>query len=142
MAGTRATCVVPQVVIRTPPPSKPAPVQNPPSPPDFYSMLNLCNTAKAFPGTSTDHTRFLGTISWQFADQADFPVLADQKGLFDALSTILPLLNRQADADSGDIKAFFALANAIVQLELNCQEAQRQRDLQEVIFPLVLYSSV
>ncbi|KAG6881524.1 hypothetical protein C0993_001082, partial [Termitomyces sp. T159_Od127] len=67
----------------------------------------------------------------RFADQADFPVLADQKGLFDALSMILPLLNRQADADSGDIKAFFAFADAIVQLELNRREAQRQRDLQE-----------
>ncbi|KAG6874028.1 hypothetical protein C0993_000877, partial [Termitomyces sp. T159_Od127] len=67
----------------------------------------------------------------RFADQADFPVLADQKGLFDALSTILPLLNRQADADSGDVKAFFAFANAIVQLESNCREVQRQCDLQE-----------
>ncbi|KAG6898836.1 hypothetical protein C0993_003695 [Termitomyces sp. T159_Od127] len=139
MAGTRATHVVPQVVIQTAPPSKPAPVQNPPSPPDFYSMLKqavkwdsnqvilavlqrplfaqaiigLCNTAKAFPGTSADRTQFLGTISWL------------------ALSTILPLLDRQADADLGNVKAFFAFANAIVQLELNCREAQRQRDLQE-----------
>ncbi|KAG6874851.1 hypothetical protein C0993_011940, partial [Termitomyces sp. T159_Od127] len=67
----------------------------------------------------------------RFVDQADFPVLADQKGLFDALSTILLLLDRQADADLGNVKAFFAFANAIVQLELNCWEAQRQRDLQE-----------
>ncbi|KAG6894827.1 hypothetical protein C0993_010654 [Termitomyces sp. T159_Od127] len=143
-------------------PSKPAPVQNPPSPPNFYSMLKravkqnsnqvilavlqrllfaqavigLCNTAKAFPGTSTDRTRFLSTIGWRFADQADFPVLADQKGLFDTLSIILPLLDRHADADSGDVKAFFAFANAIVQLELNRREAQRQHNLQEAIFPL------
>ncbi|KAG6872008.1 hypothetical protein C0993_002510 [Termitomyces sp. T159_Od127] len=32
MAGTRATRVVPQVVIRTPPPPKPAPI-------DFYALL-------------------------------------------------------------------------------------------------------
>ncbi|KAG6871705.1 hypothetical protein C0993_002886, partial [Termitomyces sp. T159_Od127] len=39
MAGNQATHVVPQVVIWTPPPFKPAPVQNPPSPPNFYGML-------------------------------------------------------------------------------------------------------
>ncbi|KAG6869785.1 hypothetical protein C0993_006017, partial [Termitomyces sp. T159_Od127] len=90
MAGTRATRAVPQVVIRTPPPSKPASVQKLPSPPDFYGMLKravkrdsnqvilavlqrplfaqavigLCNTAKAFPGTPADRTRFLGTTGW------------------------------------------------------------------------------
>ncbi|KAG6875072.1 hypothetical protein C0993_010986, partial [Termitomyces sp. T159_Od127] len=95
------------------------------------AVIGLCNTAKAFPGTSADRTQFLGTIGWRFADQADFPVLTDQKGLFNALSTILPLLDRQADADLGNVKAFFAFANAIVQLELNRWEAQRQRNLQE-----------
>ncbi|KAG6863706.1 hypothetical protein C0993_010578 [Termitomyces sp. T159_Od127] len=162
MAGSRATRAVPQVVIWMPPPSKLAPVQNPPSPPDFYGMLKramkrdsnqvilavlqrplfvqavigLCNTVKAFPGTPADHARFLGTTGWRFADQADFPILADQKGLFNALSMILPLLNRQAGVDLGNVKAFFAFANTIVQLELNHWQAQRQRDLQEAIFPL------
>ncbi|KAG6864071.1 hypothetical protein C0993_009456 [Termitomyces sp. T159_Od127] len=78
------------------------------------AIISLCNTAKAFPGTPADRTQFLGTTSWQFADQADFPVLANQKGLFDALSMILPLLDRQAGVDLGNIKAFFAFANAIV----------------------------
>ncbi|KAG6881062.1 hypothetical protein C0993_002998 [Termitomyces sp. T159_Od127] len=89
MAETRATCVVPQVVIRTPPPPKPASVQKLPSSPDFYGMLKrtvkrdsnqviltvlqhplfaqaiigLCNTAKAFPGTPADRICFLGTTS-------------------------------------------------------------------------------
>ncbi|KAG6880844.1 hypothetical protein C0993_004035, partial [Termitomyces sp. T159_Od127] len=77
----------------------------------------------------------------RFVDQADFLVLADQKGLFDALSMILPLLDCQAGADLGNVKAFFAFADAIVQLELNCQEAQQQRDLQEVIFFLLILQS-
>ncbi|KAG6883667.1 hypothetical protein C0993_004834 [Termitomyces sp. T159_Od127] len=102
------------------------------------AIIGLCNTAKAFPGTPTDHTQFLGTTGWRFANQADFLVLADQKGLFDALSMILPLLDHQAGVDLGNVKAFFAFANAIVQLELNRQEAQHQRNLQEAIFPLVL----
>ncbi|KAG6883647.1 hypothetical protein C0993_004923 [Termitomyces sp. T159_Od127] len=141
----------PQVVILTTPPH--------PSPLNFYGMLKqaikqetnqvilavlqhplfaqavigLCNTVKAFPGTPTDCTRFLGTTGWQFTDQANFPVLADQKGLFDTLSMIRSLLNCQAGIDSGDIKAFFSFADAIVQLESNCQEAQHQHDLQESI---------
>ncbi|KAG6875393.1 hypothetical protein C0993_009443 [Termitomyces sp. T159_Od127] len=128
-----------------------------PFPPDFYGMLkqamkknanqvilailqcplfaqaviNLCNTAKVFPGTPADHAQFLGMTSWCFVNQANFLILADQKGLFNTLSAILPLLNHQANVDSGDVKAFFAFANAIIQLKTDCQEAQCQWDLQE-----------
>ncbi|KAG6888150.1 hypothetical protein C0992_009494 [Termitomyces sp. T32_za158] len=122
------------------------------SPPDFYGMLKravkrdahqvilavlqrpafaqaaigLCNTAKAFPGTPADRARFLGTIGWRFADQADFPVLADQKGLHDALSAVLPCLDRQVADDSGDVKAFFAFADAIVAIEAGRREAHHK----------------
>ncbi|KAG6893043.1 hypothetical protein C0992_011468 [Termitomyces sp. T32_za158] len=95
------------------------------------AAIGLCGTAKAFPGTPADRARYLGTIGWRFADQADFPVLADQRGLFDALSATLPLLDRQAADDSSDVKAFFIFADAIIQIEGSRHEAQRQRDLEE-----------
>ncbi|KAG6873560.1 hypothetical protein C0992_008644 [Termitomyces sp. T32_za158] len=136
----------PQVIITTSPP-KPAP-----SPPDFYSLLNksvkrdahrvilavlqrpsfahaaigLCNTAKAFPGTPADRARFLSTVGWHFADQADFPVLADQKGLSETFTAILPLLDRRAAEESPDVKAFFTLADAIVAIEAARREAQQK----------------
>ncbi|KAG6875077.1 hypothetical protein C0993_010979 [Termitomyces sp. T159_Od127] len=135
--------IVPQVIIQMPPPPKPASMQKPPSPPDFYGMLKcaikqdtnqvilvvlqhplfaqavigLCNTAKAFSRTPTDHTWFLGTTGWQFANQANFTVLADQKGLFLALSAILPLLDRGAANDSIKVWAFFTFADAIIAIE-------------------------
>ncbi|KAG6885245.1 hypothetical protein C0993_004227, partial [Termitomyces sp. T159_Od127] len=64
------------------------------------AVIGLCNTAKAFPGTTADRTWFLDTTGWRFTDQADFPILADQKGLFIALSAILPLLDHGAANDS------------------------------------------
>ncbi|KAG6874117.1 hypothetical protein C0992_008038 [Termitomyces sp. T32_za158] len=148
----------PQVIITTTPPKPAASSPQPaPSPPDFYGMfkravkrdsnqvilavlqrpmfaqaaIGLCGTAKAFPGTPADRARYLGTIGWRFADQADFPVLADQRGLFDALSATLPLVDRQAADDSSDVKAFFTFADAIIQIEGSRREAQRQRDLEE-----------
>ncbi|KAG6894044.1 hypothetical protein C0992_007712 [Termitomyces sp. T32_za158] len=140
----------PQVLITTSPPKPASP------PPDFYSLLNksvkrdahrvilavlqrpsfahatigLCNTARAFPGTPADRARFLSTVGWHFADQADFPVLADQKGLSEAFSTILPLLDRRAAEESPDVKAFFTLADAIVAIEAGRREA-RQKELDE-----------
>ncbi|KAG6875768.1 hypothetical protein C0993_007495 [Termitomyces sp. T159_Od127] len=136
-------CVVPQVIIWTLPPPKPSLVQKPPSSPDFYSMLKrtmkqdtnqvilavlqcplfvqavigLCNMAKAFPRTPEDHTWFLGTTGWQFTDQAHFPILADQKGIFVALSAILPLLDHGATNNSVEVKAFFTFADMIIAIE-------------------------
>ncbi|KAG6882294.1 hypothetical protein C0992_012192, partial [Termitomyces sp. T32_za158] len=130
----------PQVIITTSPPKPALP------PPDFYSLLNksvkrdthrvilavlgLCNTAKAFPGTPADRARFLSTVGWHFADQADFPVLADQKGLSETFATILPLLDRRAAEESPDVKAFFTLADAIVAIEAGRREA-RQKEFEE-----------
>ncbi|KAG6884120.1 hypothetical protein C0992_006969 [Termitomyces sp. T32_za158] len=94
------------------------------------AVVGLCDTAKAFPGTPADRARFLGTIGWRFADQADFPVLADQKGLHDALSAVLTCLDRQAADDSGDVKAFFAFADAIVAIGAGRREA-RHKELKE-----------
>ncbi|KAG6884011.1 hypothetical protein C0992_007234, partial [Termitomyces sp. T32_za158] len=65
-----------------------------------------------------------------FADQADFPVLADQKGLPEAFSIILPLLDRCAAEEAPDVKAFFTLADAIVAIEAGHRKA-RQKELEE-----------
>ncbi|KAG6882982.1 hypothetical protein C0992_010066 [Termitomyces sp. T32_za158] len=65
-----------------------------------------------------------------FADQADFPVLADQKGLSETFSTILPLLDRRAADESPDVKAFFTLADAIIAIEAGRRVA-RQKEVEE-----------
>ncbi|KAG5348645.1 hypothetical protein C0989_009256 [Termitomyces sp. Mn162] len=143
----------PQVVITTSP--RPTPVRrHTPSPPDFYGMLQhavkrdahqvilavlqrplfaqavigLCNTAAAFSSTPADRARYLGSIGWNFADQADFPLLADQKGLYDALSATLDVLDRDAAADSAAVNSFFIFADAIIKTEDNRRELQRQRE--------------
>ncbi|KNZ82285.1 hypothetical protein J132_03801 [Termitomyces sp. J132] len=143
----------PQVVITTSP--RPTPVRrHTPSPPDFYGMLQhavkrdahqvilavlqrplfaqavigLCNTAAAFSSTPADHARYLGSIGWNFADQADFPLLADQKGLYNALSATLDVLDRDAAADSAAVNSFFIFADAIIKTEDNRRELQRQRE--------------
>ncbi|KAG6884262.1 hypothetical protein C0992_006646 [Termitomyces sp. T32_za158] len=126
---TAAKVPWPQVVISTVPP------QSASSPPDFYSMfkravkrdsqqvilavlqrptfaqaaIGLCNTAKAFPGTPANCARYLGTIGWRFADQANFP-----------------LLDCRAAEDSLEVKAFSTFADAIVTIENNRREARRK----------------
>ncbi|KNZ72550.1 hypothetical protein J132_02708 [Termitomyces sp. J132] len=123
--------VHPQVVITTSPRPTPAPCYMP-SPPDFYGMLQhaavigLCNTAAAFSSTPTDCARYLGSIGWTFTNQANFPLLADQKGLYDTLSATLDVLNCKAATDSAAINLFFVFANAIIKTENNCCELQRQ----------------
>ncbi|KNZ75835.1 hypothetical protein J132_01584 [Termitomyces sp. J132] len=143
----------PQVVITTSP--RPTPVRrHTPSPPDFYGMLQhavkrdahqvilavlqrplfaqavigLCNTAAAFSSTPADRARYLGSIGWNFTDQADFPLLADQKGLYNALSATLDVLDRDAAADSAAVNSFFIFADAIIKTEDNRRELQRQRE--------------
>ncbi|KAG5348844.1 hypothetical protein C0989_007821 [Termitomyces sp. Mn162] len=153
MPSSRVVC--PQVVITTSPRPTPAPRRTT-SPPNFYGMLQhavkhdanqvilavlqrpvfaqavigTCHTAKAFPGTPADHARFLGSFGWRFADQADFPLIANQAGLADTLSDMLPLLDRQAANDSPAVKDFFTFSDVIIQLEDNRREAQHQRELQ------------
>ncbi|KAG6894077.1 hypothetical protein C0993_012402, partial [Termitomyces sp. T159_Od127] len=71
----------------------------------------------------------------QFADQADFPVLADQKGLFVALSAILPLLDCGAADDSLKVWAFFTFADAIIAIEDHRREAcQQEEEVRSFLF--------
>ncbi|KAG5333123.1 hypothetical protein C0989_006270 [Termitomyces sp. Mn162] len=143
--------VRPQVVITTSPHPTPAP-HHMPSPPNFYGMLQhavkrdahqvilaalqhplfaqavigLCNTAAAFSSTPADCTRYLGSIGWTFADQANFPLLADQKGLYDTLSATLDVLNCKAATDSTAVNSFFVFADAIIKTANNHHELQCQ----------------
>ncbi|KAG5347323.1 hypothetical protein C0989_012250 [Termitomyces sp. Mn162] len=64
----------------------------------------------------------------RFADQADFPRIAEQKGLFDSLTATLPVIDRDAANDSTDIQSFLTFADAILQIKKNCREVQRQRE--------------
>ncbi|KAG6895803.1 hypothetical protein C0993_009154, partial [Termitomyces sp. T159_Od127] len=116
MAGSRATRVVPQVVIWTLPPQKPL------TPPvDFYALMKqavkqdtnhmimavlqfppftqaIVGSAK-LPGPSQAPLQIVpGT--WHFMDQADFGRIANQKGLVDKLSTTVQLLDCTAANDS------------------------------------------
>ncbi|KNZ78908.1 hypothetical protein J132_08133 [Termitomyces sp. J132] len=59
-----------------------------PSPPNFYGMLQhavkqdthqVILAVLQHPLTPADCARYLGSIGWTFANQADFPLLADQK---------------------------------------------------------------
>ncbi|KNZ77281.1 hypothetical protein J132_05991 [Termitomyces sp. J132] len=149
-----------------------------PSPPDFYGMLQhavkqdahqvilavlqrplfaqavigLCNTAAAFSSTPADCARYLGSIGWTFANQADFPLLANQKGLYDTLYSTLDILNRKAAslsatldvlnhkaaADSTAINLFFVFADAIIKANNNCHELQHQCEAAAVSLSILL----
>ncbi|KAG5331323.1 hypothetical protein C0989_008189, partial [Termitomyces sp. Mn162] len=61
-----------------------------------------------------------------FTNQADFPLLADQKGLYDTLSATLVILDHKAAADSAAVNSFFVFTNAIIKTENNHHELQHQ----------------
>ncbi|KNZ78486.1 hypothetical protein J132_00666 [Termitomyces sp. J132] len=96
-----------------------------PSPPNFYGMLQHA-------------VKYLGSIGWTFTNQADFPLLADQKGLYDTLlladkkglydplSATLVILNCKAATDSAAVNSFFVFADAIIKTKNNCRELQCQ----------------
>ncbi|KAG6875773.1 hypothetical protein C0993_007487 [Termitomyces sp. T159_Od127] len=83
----------------------------------MQAIVRFCKTARVFPGTPADRARYLGSIGWCFADQADFGRIANQKGLADKLSTTLRLLNRSATNDSPAVKAWFTFADAIITID-------------------------
>ncbi|KAG6867649.1 hypothetical protein C0993_012721 [Termitomyces sp. T159_Od127] len=145
--GCAACAPPPWVVIQTPPPQKSS------TPPvNFYALMKwavtcnanntiitvlqflpfvqaivgFCKTAHAFSNTPADCARYLGSIGWQFADQANFGHIADQKGLADKLSATVKLLDHTTANNSPDIKALFSFADTIIQIENNCCEALRR----------------
>ncbi|KAG5323467.1 hypothetical protein C0989_012255 [Termitomyces sp. Mn162] len=92
------------------------------------AVIGFCRVAAGIPGTQADRARYLGTMQLRFADQADFPRIAEQKGLFDSLTATLPVIDRDAANDSTDIQSFLTFADAILQIEKNRREVQRQRE--------------
>ncbi|KAG5347260.1 hypothetical protein C0989_012441, partial [Termitomyces sp. Mn162] len=73
-----------------------------------------------------------------FANQADFPLLANQKGLYDTLSATLDVLNHKAAADSTAINLFFVFADAIIKANNNCHELQHQCEAAAVSLSILL----
>ncbi|KAG5333148.1 hypothetical protein C0989_006209 [Termitomyces sp. Mn162] len=61
-----------------------------------------------------------------FANQANFPCIAEQKGLFDSLTATLPVINCSTTNDSIDVQSFLTFADAILQIKKNQQEVQCQ----------------
>ncbi|KAG5349143.1 hypothetical protein C0989_005639 [Termitomyces sp. Mn162] len=96
-----------------------------PSPPNFYGMLQHA-------------VKYLGSIGWTFTNQADFPLLADQKGLYDTLSATLVILNCKAATDSAAVNSFFVFADAIIKTKNNCRELQCQCEAAAVSLSLLL----
>ncbi|KAG5729990.1 hypothetical protein E4T56_gene20178 [Termitomyces sp. T112] len=96
-----------------------------PSPPDFYGMLWHAVKQDA-------HQVILAVLQCPlfaqatFTNQADFPLLADQKGLYDTLSATLVILDHKAAADSAAVNSFFVFTNAIIKTENNHHELQHQ----------------
>ncbi|KNZ82210.1 hypothetical protein J132_05333 [Termitomyces sp. J132] len=68
------------------------------------------------------------TRLFRFADQADFPRIAKQKGLFDSLTATLPVINCNVANNSTDVQSFLTFADAILQIKKNRREVQRQRE--------------
>ncbi|KAG5349125.1 hypothetical protein C0989_005767, partial [Termitomyces sp. Mn162] len=57
---------------------------------------------------------------------ANFLHIAEQKGLFNSLSTIHPTLDHGATSNSADVQSFLTFANAIIQIEKNHCKAQHK----------------
>ncbi|KAG5348653.1 hypothetical protein C0989_009174 [Termitomyces sp. Mn162] len=107
------------------------------------AIIGFCRVAAGIPGTWADHARYLGTMQLRFADQADFPRIAEQKGLFDSLTTTLPVINCNVTNNSTDVQSFLTFADAILQIKKNCRKVQHQREAEEVCLnPLFCLTAV
>ncbi|KAG5726039.1 hypothetical protein E4T56_gene1255 [Termitomyces sp. T112] len=96
--------------------------------PAFASTLLGCISAtKALPFGAADHTCFISAVNL-----ADFPQIAEQQGMFDALSSLIQ--SNTLDWSIGDTfapaKSFFTFADAIITIKSHHCEAC-QRELQE-----------
>ncbi|KAG5729810.1 hypothetical protein E4T56_gene992 [Termitomyces sp. T112] len=53
------------------------------------TLLGHISAAKALLLGMADHTCFISAVNLTFADQADFPWIAEQQGFFDTLSSLI-----------------------------------------------------
>ncbi|KNZ76600.1 hypothetical protein J132_09344 [Termitomyces sp. J132] len=95
------------------------------------AIISMCRIASSFNGSRADCAQYLGTMQLCFANQANFPHITEQKGLFDSLSDILPILDHGATSNSANVESFLTFADTITQIKKNCCEAQRKYKAKE-----------
>ncbi|KNZ76442.1 hypothetical protein J132_10417 [Termitomyces sp. J132] len=96
------------------------------------TLMGCISAAKALPLGAANHTHFISTVNLTFTDQVDFPWIAEQQGLFNALSTLIKskILDQSVGKNSAPAKSFFTFADAIITIEGCCHDAC-QKELQE-----------
>ncbi|KNZ77514.1 hypothetical protein J132_05262 [Termitomyces sp. J132] len=90
------------------------------------AIIGFCRVTAGIPGTQADRAQYLGTMQLRFANQADFPCIAKQKGLFDSLTATLPVINRNAANNSTDVQSFLMFADTILKIKKNHRKVQHQ----------------
>ncbi|KNZ77984.1 hypothetical protein J132_02627 [Termitomyces sp. J132] len=127
------------------------------------AIIGFRKVAAGIPGTRANHAQYLGTMQLvsslfilsfpsssffspifsslqHFTNQADFPCIAKQKGLFNSLTATLPVIDHNATNNSTNVQSFLMFADAILKIEENhcevqCQweaEVQCQREAEEL----------
>ncbi|KNZ74852.1 hypothetical protein J132_05939 [Termitomyces sp. J132] len=115
------------------------------------AVIGFCRVTAGIPGTQADRAQYLGTMQLvsslfvfsfpsssffspifsslqRFTDQADFLCIAEQKGLFDSLTTTLPVINCNAANNSTNIQSFLTFADAILKIKKNHHKVQHQQE--------------
>ncbi|KAG5351071.1 hypothetical protein C0989_008117 [Termitomyces sp. Mn162] len=96
------------------------------------TLLGCISAAKALLLGMADPTCFISAVNLTFANQADFPWIAEQQSLFDTLSSLIKstILDWSVGKNSAPTKSFFTFADAIITIEGHCHDAC-QKELQE-----------
>ncbi|KAG5348762.1 hypothetical protein C0989_008432, partial [Termitomyces sp. Mn162] len=92
------------------------------------AVIGFCRVTAGIPGTQADRAQYLGTMQLRFTNQADFLCIAEQKGLFDSLTTTLPVINCNAANNSTNIQSFLTFADAILKIKKNHHKVQHQQE--------------
>ncbi|KAG5715758.1 hypothetical protein E4T56_gene13723 [Termitomyces sp. T112] len=97
------------------------------------TFLGCISAAKVLLLGAADHTCFTSTVNLTFADQADFPWIAEQQGLFDTLFSLIKsnILDQFVGKNSAPTKSFFTFADTIITIE-GCHCDACQKELQEL----------
>ncbi|KAG5719747.1 hypothetical protein E4T56_gene18569 [Termitomyces sp. T112] len=102
------------------------------------AIIGFCRVAAGIPGTQADRAQYLSTMQLRFADQANFPRIAEQKGLFDSLTATLPVINRNATNNSTNVQSFLMFADAILKIEENhCKVQSNLKPGSEAVLSLL-----
>ncbi|KNZ73417.1 hypothetical protein J132_05468 [Termitomyces sp. J132] len=104
------------------------------------AIIGFCGVAAGIPGSWANCAQYLGTMQLHFADQANFPCIAKQKGLFDSLTTTLPVINCSATSNSVNVQAFLTFAETILQIEKKLLKWQTQDQDVNMLGPSFIHS--